>query len=310
MEKSLKKHYAIIAGAVVGLITISLFAMIPFKHKAAKATLTSWMGKISNETSLREISIPGSHASGSRNSIGDLTGKCQDLSIEDQLNNGVRYLDFGLALVNNEIRISDNGIDQKMTLADAMKSLRTFLNSHKSEAVFLALHQSKEASRSSSDLTTMLNAYLGATSNTTLFSSIKAIPETLTDIRGKAVVLADYPGATFGIPVEDWDRQVSGKKLASDIHLQDKNLVDDIDEKKSLISDSFGVISEFALSINYASACYADEKIPYLSSHVAKEINSWLLKELENHNRTGVLATDFVNPDLTSAIITKNGVVL
>ncbi|KAG4106313.1 PLC-like phosphodiesterase [Neocallimastix lanati (nom. inval.)] len=92
-------------------IFINVNADLIFNHDA------DWMRYIDDNTKINEINIPGTHDTGTYNidhyiynsnfpflttvlpdNIKDLTGKTQDLNIEEQLESGIRYLDIRLGL--------------------------------------------------------------------------------------------------------------------------------------------------------------------------------------------------------------------
>ena len=84
--------------AITLTFLISLLAFLPLGRVEADTKGTEWMKELPDNTPLREMSIPGTHDSGALHSIGDVAGKCQDLSIADQLAIGVRFFDIRLQL--------------------------------------------------------------------------------------------------------------------------------------------------------------------------------------------------------------------
>lgn len=107
--------------AVIICITAMLF---PFQAMAYTTNSTlgnnltgaNWMSGISDDTYLSDISIPGTHDSGSRivDSYASTWAKCQNLTITEQLNIGVRYLDMRLAYdtaCKGNIRVVHSNVD-------------------------------------------------------------------------------------------------------------------------------------------------------------------------------------------------------
>jgi 1-phosphatidylinositol phosphodiesterase len=87
----------------------------------SSAKLKSWMGKLKNETPLSALSIPGTHNSPTHHTALPSV-RCQAVSVKEQLNNGVRFLDIrvqpenpdnpskdGLILVHSAFPISLTG---------------------------------------------------------------------------------------------------------------------------------------------------------------------------------------------------------
>ena len=88
---------------LIGVLIISLFSMIPLNTHSNKDVMP-WMSYIHDDTKISDISIPGTHDSGATHSIFDVSGKCQDLTIKQQLNVGTRFFDLRLQLVKEEFR--------------------------------------------------------------------------------------------------------------------------------------------------------------------------------------------------------------
>ena len=84
-------------------ILLPLVAMLPMQK--GKADNSSWMMALDDDASLNSISIPGTHDSGALHSLAEISGKCQSLSIEEQLKIGVRFLDIRLQLVGDELNL-------------------------------------------------------------------------------------------------------------------------------------------------------------------------------------------------------------
>ena len=73
-----------------------------------------WMKNLSDNTLISEMIIPGTHDSGAMHSLFDVSGKCQDMKISDQLKIGVRFLDIRLQLLNNELVVVHSFVDQNL----------------------------------------------------------------------------------------------------------------------------------------------------------------------------------------------------
>jgi hypothetical protein len=70
---------------------------------------TNWQGaKYMDNTKLWEMSIPGTHDTAARTNHFAYADKCQEWSVTDQLNNGIRFLDLRLNY-NNENNRDSNG---------------------------------------------------------------------------------------------------------------------------------------------------------------------------------------------------------
>ncbi|WP_228453080.1 hypothetical protein [Chryseobacterium sp. CH1] len=74
---------------------------------AVPVQMNSWMAGLQDNISLSKISIPGTHDSGARIDAPVVSGtaKTQDLSIAEQLNAGVRFLDIRCRHIDNSFTI-------------------------------------------------------------------------------------------------------------------------------------------------------------------------------------------------------------
>ena len=105
----------------LSVILVSLFAFLPIKKTDFPDVSSEWMKYVDDNTKLTELSIPGTHDSGARHSIGDVAGKCQDMSIADQLASGVRFLDIRLKLNNNKLVVVHDFVDQDLVFDDVIE---------------------------------------------------------------------------------------------------------------------------------------------------------------------------------------------
>ncbi|KAI6654271.1 Phosphatidylinositol diacylglycerol-lyase [Oopsacas minuta] len=100
---------------------------------------SNWMGALTNELTLNEIIMLGSHDSGAFKG----EHQYQDISIRDQLKFGVRLLDFQLASHKNDVWLYYG--EACMLLGDATMEIEAFLGSNPNEKVTVVLRNSKTA---------------------------------------------------------------------------------------------------------------------------------------------------------------------
>ena len=79
MKKNLIKNGALILLSIM----LTLVAVLPMQK--GEADRSDWMRRLDDSASLNSITIPGTHDSGALHSIAEISGKCQSLSIEEQL---------------------------------------------------------------------------------------------------------------------------------------------------------------------------------------------------------------------------------
>jgi len=106
---------------------------------------TSWMESIAEEIAnkdLREIVLPGTHDAGSREWQGwgaDHLVETQNYTINEQLNYGIRYLDFRVTYNSgdNAWIFSHAGWDMEDKVYTALDNIKTFLDRHPKEIVII-----------------------------------------------------------------------------------------------------------------------------------------------------------------------------
>lgn len=177
-----------------------------------------WMKYVDDNKFLDELSIPGTHDSGTCSVDNDTEPqssqvKCQQDYIPTQLLEGIRYFDIRLG------KGDDPGIDHGifyllkkdgnyLHLSDVIGYFKTFLNENPSEAlIMLASRGNDEATDES--ITTAFAKVMDE--NPDLFYTSSRVP-TLGEVRGKIVLLRRFrlagnsvSGHTWGLDLTEWD---------------------------------------------------------------------------------------------------------
>ena len=188
-----------------------------------------WMSYVNGNKYLDELSIPGTHDSGTCSVDNDTEpqtslAKCQQDYIPTQLLEGIRYFDIRLG------KGDDPGIDHGicyllkkdghfMHLSDVIGYFKTFLNENPSEALILLVSRGNDEATDES-VTTAFAKVMGENPN--LFYTSSRIP-TLNEVRGKIVLLRRFAlagnsvsGHTWGLDLTEWDDKIkahSGKSM-------------------------------------------------------------------------------------------------
>lgn len=287
---------------LIGVLIISLFSMIPL-NSYSKKDVMPWMSYIHDDTKISDISIPGTHDSGATHSIFDVSGKCQDLSIKQQLRVGVRFFDLRLQLVNDEFKIVHSFVDQRLSFKKVMKDLSNFINENNSEFIIISLKKEASDKNSTLDfkdkLTSDLNEYKD------IISFDKELPEYINDARGKIYIFDRY-GLDYGIPLSNWSDDTSFE--VNNYYVQDNYCLSDLKEKQEDIIKAIDYKnSNDNIVINFTS-CYLDYGFPptYAGSS-ANKINPWFYEYINESNmKLGIVVMDFMTMDLAKAIYMRN----
>lgn len=188
-----------------------------------------WMSHVDDDKYLDELSIPGTHDSGTCSVDNDTEpqtslAKCQQDYIPTQLLEGIRYFDIRLGKGDNPG--IDHGIcyllkkdGNFLHLSDVIGYFKTFLSENPTEAlIMLASRGNDEATDES--LTTAFAKVMDENPN--LFYTSSHVP-TLKEVRGKIVLLRRFrlvgssvSGHTWGLDLTEWDNKIkvhSGKSM-------------------------------------------------------------------------------------------------
>ena len=180
-----------------------------------------WMKYVDDSKYLDELSIPGTHDSGTCSVDNDTEPqssqvKCQQDYIPTQLLEGIRYFDIRLG------KGDDPGIDHGdyyllkkdayfMHLSDVVGYFKTFLNENPSEALIMLVSRGNDEATDES-VTTAFAKVLG--DNPDLFYTASRVP-TLGEVRGKIVLLRRFrlvgdsvSGHTWGLDLTEWDDKI------------------------------------------------------------------------------------------------------
>lgn len=273
-----------------------------------KADNSSWMSEIPDETPLNDLLIPGSHDSGARYSIAELSGRCQDLEILPQLKAGIRFLDIRLQLNDNSLKVIHGIVDQKLTFQSVTESISTFLAENPTETILVSIKEEKAAASSS---ITFEEALKHQIDDNWLTST--SLPSSIGEARGKAILISRYSSSTIGVPAYDgWldpsDATKNNSFTLGELYVQDHYKLKDADSKKDeIVSTLEHSLDSDLLHLNFLSGYLTSSFPPTYAPSIAKEINPWITSALEeNENYKGVLIADYVTSDFASLVIERN----
>ncbi|KAB8291270.1 hypothetical protein EYC80_009956 [Monilinia laxa] len=204
----------------------------------SSAKLSSWMSNLQDETPLAALSIPGTHNSPTHYAALPSV-RCQAVSVKEQLNNGIRFLDIrvqpqdpnnlaaeGLILVHSAFPVSLTGNKYFRTLVN---HLNKFLDENPTETVIISLKREGVGKATDQQLSQILNHHY--TQDSTRWFTGNRIPA-LGEVRGKIVVIRRFglhdslkgenDGTGLYIDAESWpDNCADGVCTSGEIRVQD-----------------------------------------------------------------------------------------
>lgn len=270
----------------------------------------SWMSHLSDDLNLYDISIPGTHDSGTKEADMN-SASCQNYTIEEQLNDGIRFLDVR---IDEHLKVNHGGISCHLDFKTVLQWIDTFLTAHPSETIIMRLKE--ESGKIGGDL----NVFFKDPANEKLVARFLRDTKLhkLGECRGKIVLLRDFdePGdnGPWGIHITpDWPDNGSGTFTSGGVkfYVEDRfyEFTDHHDtmEKKALIEESFKALSKSEykdyLFITFNSIGMRGITTPYMYAwggstcdRPMNPIMSGLIKDYFEDNRpvrSGIIVLDY-----------------
>lgn len=180
-----------------------------------------WMSHVDDDKYLDELSIPGTHDSGTCSVDNDTEPqssqvKCQQDYIPTQLLEGIRYFDIRLGKGNDPgICHGDFYLLKKdgyyLHLSDVIGYFKTFLSENPREALIMLASRGNDEATDDSVTTAFAKVMAD---NPDLFYTSSRVP-TLGEVRGKIVLLRRFrldgdsvSGHTWGLDLTEWDDKI------------------------------------------------------------------------------------------------------
>ena len=264
----------------------------------------NWMSSIDGNPSLTQLTIPGTHDACAR--VGGLGNfaSCQNLSLAEQFNAGIRFVDIRCRLINNAFAIYHGMVYQQLDFCDVVTLCHHFLKAHPTECILMSVKHEGETENSIDSFEQVFKRY--AKEDPDLWHFGSSVPY-LDEVRGKIVLLrrfeVDSPelGPELGIDVSDWNDNATFTCTNNDgviYSVQDNYHVDwegddKLDRVKKHLNDAEKDHQD-ALYINFTNG----SNIPWDTPRrfAVESINPRLseyFKTLVPVNRYGIFALDF-----------------
>lgn len=250
-----------------------------------------WMKYVDDNKFLDELSIPGTHDSGTCSVDNDTEPqssqvKCQQDYIPTQLLEGIRYFDIRLG------KGDDPGIDHGgfyllkkdgnfLHLSDVIGYFKTFLNENPREALIMLASRGNDEATDDSVTTAFAKVMAD---NPDLFYTSSHVP-TLGEVRGKIVLLRRFgldgdsvSGHTWGLDLTEWDNKIAAHTDSSSMCL-----VQD--------AQGFEAAGETGVKEPYCTKVYAQDKYKLTGTDKLSWVDN-ALKETTGRTRNKVDVVD------------------
>ncbi|WOO83315.1 1-phosphatidylinositol phosphodiesterase [Vanrija pseudolonga] len=104
--------------------------------------LENWQSHLPDDRALADLSTPGTHESASLS--GGFISICHTEDVRTQLQQGIRFLDIRLKVVNGELQTYHGIQPQNSNLREQIGWVNDFLRGHNREAVFVSIKQEND----------------------------------------------------------------------------------------------------------------------------------------------------------------------
>lgn len=265
---------------------------------------------------ISQISLPGTHNSAALFEPIRGTAKCQNLTIPQQLDAGVRFLDIRCRHQSDAFAIYHGPISQHESFAGVINYATDFLRAHPSETIMLSVKEEYEAQNNTRSFEATFADTIARNPAPWLLDSTVPI---LNQARGKIVLLRRFESAQpLGIDASNWPDNAAFSH--DNLRVQDIYRVSNTDDKWDSIelllnqtrqnTTRDDAATPPTLPLNFSSGVKAGLfGIPNVPS-VAREINPRLSQFFASNTRGnfGCVIMDFADDKLCAAIYRTNEV--
>lgn len=296
----LKKH------RISFIVTVLLAPAILIQAKSFSNE--SWLKGLAGNQKISEVSIPGTHDTGALYEPINNVAKCQDLTIEEQLKMGVRYLDIRCRHIGDRFTIHHGPIYQHLNFNDVLETCEQFLKQHPSEFIMMSVKEEYKCEDITRSFEETFKAYLEEYSS--LWYLENKLP-TIDEVRGKIILVRRFEASeAWGIDASSWEENTSFTIEASNLKIQDAYKVCDLNLKWQAIEGLYKEASESQgedLYLNYTSGYEPLLSIPRIKN-VSNVINPKVKQYFKEHTsgHYGVSVMDFIDEEVATEIIATN----
>lgn len=276
-------------------------------------TDSAWMSTLPDERGLAELSIPGTHDSGALYELGTGTARTQELTIEEQLELGVRYFDIRCRNVSDAFQIYHGPLYQQQTFDEVLATMSAFLDEHPQQALVMSVKEEFAADSATKSFAAVFEGYV-AQGGVRWYLDPR-VPS-LGEARGQIVLVRRFDSHITPLGIDAhamWADDTTFTIQTGDavLRVQDNYEVEDNDVKWSSITALFDEARDGAPTtwfINHTSGFQKTGSLPN-TPVVAFDINERLntyFADPAHAGRLGTVVMDFVNKTRVDAVIARN----
>lgn len=274
----------------------------------APINMSSWLDSISDDVTLSQLTMPGSHDAGAK--YGTIWHKCQNNSYYDQMKMGVRVLD-GRVGPNLDVYHGGWRMGSFSTLID---DISIFLSENPSEFIILSLKDENYDGKSKSDWSKGVAKIMDDSCKA--ITNLKSQDYTVGQLRGGFIILRRY-GELYdrGIEPINWPHDSYGFIGGTPpLYIQDaykymETLSIAREKKWALFSSTLNLAKESkndgVIYINFMSATGLSHPELFATS-LSSKLRDYL--RINPINRYGIIMMDFIaaNADVVYRLVLSN----
>ena len=193
-HKKRKKLWMAAAAAAVCLFAAVSPATVKAQSQWDAVETTDWMANIDGNKRITEINMPGTHDSGTKGT--NSFSECQNTTLTQQMENGVRFLDIRLEaqsdgklyLVHASVDCKSPTDGGKFYFEEALQECYEFLDAHPTETVVMSVKKD-DGDDADAKIQQYVHSYIDQNPDYWYLQNGKPF---LNDTRGKIVLLSRY----------------------------------------------------------------------------------------------------------------------
>ncbi len=273
----------------------------------------NWMQGIKDNTSLSDITIPGTHDSGTQNVDLPIWSKTQTLSVAEQLNIGIRYFDLRLEHVSDVYYNAQivhgssncwNASGGHLTLYEVLESIYAFLDENQSETVIVSVKQDygDDINALANDVNTLIDLR-------SKYWFTGSYTPTLGSVRGKCVLATRISEVGRGISLSWGDQGSDGGAVDSGwMKVQDRYKMSPSSKWSNAVKPMLDEKKPDGVwYVNFLSTTGGG--ISGVEPNASTMKGYFRTYEMMNNKCYGIICLDYADEDLTAKIYKANDLV-
>lgn len=288
------------------LLSVSLFVCSHAKVLAA-TDMSQWMGLLlQDQQPLSLLSIPGTHDSAAYKMNGlsvfaTSWAKTQDWSVSQQLEAGIRYLDFRIAM-DGSMHHGSAWVGEDF--ASHLREVKNFLTSHPSEFVLIRIKPEYVTFGGGDDYLkyremVLKNLITDSQVVDKLYLDRKEPLPRVGDVRGKIILIDDAFGLLEDVSAYTWNQNL----LIQDVY---DNLDGATKWQYMMATVKEANTNPQGLTINHTSHTQGAWSLSSIAYAMSQKLASWLPQASQTYDILGVMPMDFPTAPNIEHIIQVN----